>query len=75
MTYQQRYYKEIFLDTLPSDLTQYQTDDVIITADNTGENTIHITDTEEEAPANLTENDEVWINSITDETIRGNVLL
>lgn len=25
-----------FLDTLPSDLTQYQTDDVIITADNTG---------------------------------------
>lgn len=57
-----------FLDTLPSDLTQYQTDDVIITADNTGENTIHITDTEEEAPANLTENDEVWINSITDVT-------
>lgn len=57
-----------FLDTLPSDLTQYQTDDVIITADNTGENTIHITDTEEEAPANLTENDEVWINSTTDVT-------
>lgn len=57
-----------FLDTLPSDLTQYKTDDVIITADNTGENTIHITDTEEEAPANLTENDEVWINSITDVT-------
>lgn len=57
-----------FLDTLPSDLTQYQTDDVIITADNTGENTIHITDTEEEAPANLTENDEVWINSTTDIT-------
>lgn len=57
-----------FLDTLPSDLTQYQTDDVIITADNTGENTIHITDTEEEAPANLTENDEVWINSTTDLT-------
>ena len=57
-----------FLDTLPSDLTQYQTDDVIITADNTGENTIHITDTEEEAPVNLTENDEVWINSITDVT-------
>lgn len=57
-----------FLDTLPSDLTQYQTDDVIITADNTGENTIHITDTEEEAPANLTENDEVWINSTTDFT-------
>lgn len=57
-----------FLDTLPSDLTQHQTDDVIITADNTGENTIHITDTEEEAPANLTENDEVWINSITDVT-------
>lgn len=57
-----------FLDTLPSDLTQYKTDDVIITADNTGENTIHITDTEEEAPANLTENDEVWINSTTDIT-------
>lgn len=57
-----------FLDTLPSDLTQYQTDDVIITADNTGENTIHITDTEEEAPANLTENDEVWINSTSDVT-------
>lgn len=57
-----------FLDTLPSDLTQYQTDDVIITADNTGENTIHITDTEEEAPVNLTENDEVWINSTTDVT-------
>ena len=57
-----------FLDTLPSDLTQYKTDDVIITADNTGENTIHITDTEEEAPANLTENDEVWINSTTDVT-------
>lgn len=57
-----------FLDTLPSDLTQYKTDDVIITADNTGENTIHITDTEEEAPVNLTENDEVWINSITDVT-------
>lgn len=57
-----------FLDTLPSDLTQYQTDDVIITADNTGENTIYITDTEEEAPANLTENDEVWINSTTDVT-------
>lgn len=57
-----------FLDTLPSDLTQYQTDDVIITADNTGENTIHITDTEEETPANLTENDEVWINSTTDVT-------
>lgn len=57
-----------FLDTLPSDLTQYQTDDVIITADNTGENTIHITDTEEEAPENLTENDEVWINSTTDIT-------
>lgn len=57
-----------FLDTLPSDLTQYQTDDVIITADNTGENTIHITDTEEEAPANLTENDEIWINSTTDIT-------
>lgn len=57
-----------FLDTLPSDLTQYQTDDVIITADNTGENTIHITDTKEEAPANLTENDEVWINSTTDIT-------
>lgn len=57
-----------FLDTLPSDLTQYQTDDVIITADNTGENTIHITDTEEEAPANLTENDEIWINSTTDVT-------
>lgn len=57
-----------FLDTLPSDLTQYKNDDVIITADNTGENTIHITDTEEEAPANLTENDEVWINSITDVT-------
>lgn len=57
-----------FLDTLPSDLTQYQTDDVIITADNTGENTIHIVDTEEEAPANLTENDEVWINSTTDVT-------
>ena len=57
-----------FLDTLPSDLTQYQTDDVIITADNTGENTIHITDTEEETPANLTENDEIWINSTTDIT-------
>lgn len=57
-----------FLDTLPSDLTQYKTDDVIITADNTGENTIHITDTEEEAPANLTENDEIWINSTTDVT-------
>lgn len=57
-----------FLDTLPSDLTQYKTDDVIITADNTGENTIHITDTEEEAPANLTENDEIWINSTTDIT-------
>ena len=57
-----------FLDTLPSDLTQYKTDDVIITADNTGENTIHITDTEEEAPVNLTENDEVWINSTTDVT-------
>ena len=57
-----------FFDTLPSDLTQYQTDDVIITADNTGENTIHITDTEEEAPANLTENDEIWINSTTDVT-------
>lgn len=57
-----------FLDTLPSDLTQYQTDDVIITADNTGENTIHITDTEEEAPENLTENDEIWINSTTDIT-------
>lgn len=57
-----------FLDTLPSDLTQYKTDDVIITADNTGENTIHITDTEEEAPENLTENDEVWINSTTDFT-------
>lgn len=57
-----------FLDTLPSDLTQYKNDDVIITADNTGENTIHITDTEEEAPVNLTENDEVWINSITDVT-------
>jgi len=57
-----------FLDTLPSDLTQYKTDDVIITADNTGENTIHITDTEEEAPVNLTENDEVWINSIADVT-------
>lgn len=57
-----------FLDTLPSDLTQYKTDDVIITADNTGENTIHITDTEEEAPENLTENDEVWINSTTDIT-------
>lgn len=57
-----------FLDTLPSDLTQYQTDDVIITADNTGENTLYITDTEEEAPANLTENDEVWINSTTDVT-------
>lgn len=57
-----------FLDTLPSDLTQYKTDDVIITADNTGENTIHITDTEEEAPVNLTENDEVWINSTTDIT-------
>lgn len=57
-----------FLDTLPSDLTQYKTDDVIITADNTGENTIHITDTEEEAPTNLTENDEVWINSTTDIT-------
>lgn len=57
-----------FLDTLPSDLTQYQTDDVIITADNTGENTLYITDTGEEAPANLTENDEVWINSTTDVT-------
>lgn len=57
-----------FLDTLPSDLTRYKTDDVIITADNTGENTIHITDTGEEAPANLTENDEVWINSTTDVT-------
>lgn len=57
-----------FLDTLPSDLTQYQTDDVIVTADNTGENTIYITDTEEETPANLTENDEVWINSTTDIT-------
>lgn len=57
-----------FLDTLPSDLTQYKTDDVIITADNTGENTIHITDTEEEAPVNLTENDEIWINSTTDVT-------
>lgn len=57
-----------FLDTLPSDLTRYKPDDVIITADNTGENTIHITDTEEEAPANLTENDEVWINSTTDIT-------
>lgn len=57
-----------FLDTLPSDLTQYQTDDVIVTADNTGENTIYITDTEEEAPTNLTENDEVWINSTTDIT-------
>lgn len=57
-----------FLDTLPSDLTQYKTDDVIITADNTGENTIHITDTEEEAPSNLTENDEIWINSTTDVT-------
>lgn len=57
-----------FLDTLPSDLTQYQTADVIITADNTGENTIHITDTEEETPANLTENDEIWINSTTDVT-------
>ena len=57
-----------FLDTLPSDLTQYKTDDVIITADNTGENTIHITDTEEEAPENLTENDEIWINSTTDIT-------
>lgn len=57
-----------FLDTLPSDLTQYQTDDVIVTADNTGENTIYITDTEEEAPVNLTENDEVWINSTTDIT-------
>lgn len=57
-----------FLDTLPSDLTQYKPDDVIITADNTGENTIHITDTEEEAPANLTENDEVWIDSTTDIT-------
>jgi hypothetical protein len=57
-----------FLDTLPLDLTQYQTDDVIITADNTGENTIHITDTEEEAPVNLTENDEVWINSTADVT-------
>lgn len=57
-----------FLDTLPSDLTQYKTDDVIITADNTGENTIHITDTEEEAPANLTENDEIWINSTTEVT-------
>lgn len=57
-----------FLDTLPSDLTQYKTDDVIITADNTGENTIHITDTEEEAPVNLTENDEVWINSTADVT-------
>ena len=55
-----------FLDTLPSDLTQYQTDDVIITADNTGENTIYITDTEEEAPTNLTENDEIWINNTTD---------
>lgn len=57
-----------FLDTLPSDLTQYKTDDVIVTADNTGENTIYITDTEDEAPANLTENDEVWINSTTDVT-------
>lgn len=57
-----------FLDTLPSDLTQYQTDDVIVTADNTGENTIYITDTEEEAPTNLTENDEIWINSTTDIT-------
>lgn len=57
-----------FLDTLPSDLTQYKTDDVIITADNTGENTIYIMDTEEEAPVNLTENDEVWINSTADVT-------
>lgn len=57
-----------FVDTLPADLTQYQTDDVIVTADNTGENTIYITDTEEETPANLTENDEVWINSTTDIT-------
>lgn len=57
-----------FLDTLPSDLTQYKTDDVIITADNTGENTLYIIDTGEEAPANLTENDEVWINSTTDVT-------
>lgn len=57
-----------FLDTLPSDLTQYKTDDVIITADNTGENTIHIMDTEEKAPVNLTENDEIWINSTTDVT-------
>ena len=57
-----------FLDTLPSDLTQYKTDDVIVTADNTGENTIYITDTEDEAPANLTENDEIWINSTTDVT-------
>lgn len=57
-----------FLDTLPSDLTRYKPDDVIITADNTGENTIYITDTGEEAPANLTENDEVWINSTTDVT-------
>lgn len=55
-----------FVDTLPSDLTQYQTDDVIITTDNTGEHTLYIVDTEEEAPADLTENDELWINSTTD---------
>lgn len=41
-----------FLDTLPSDLTRYKPDDVIITADNTGENTIHIIDTEVESTAN-----------------------
>lgn len=55
-----------FVETLPEDLTQYNTDDMIVTLDNTGENTLYITDTEEDTPTNLTDDDEVWIDSTSE---------
>lgn len=55
-----------FVETLPEDLTQYNTDDMIVTLDNTGENTLYITDAEEDTPTNLTDDDEVWIDSTSE---------
>ena len=55
-----------FVETLPSDLTQYNANDIIVTLDNTGEHTLHITDTENDDTAPTGDDDEIWINKTED---------
>ena len=55
-----------FLDNIPSDTSNYDADDKILTPD-TGDNQLYIIDEGIEPPSNLTDDDIVWIGDTEDE--------